>query len=188
MVHSIDLQPPPARQRRYVLTITALLLLLIARGDVAWSQGDCTDKDFFWSDTKPSINLQHIFCGEINSKNRAVGAHSMQVLATSKVVASVESPKRGADEIYDGWVKFNAPGGTIEKGSTFFPDDCSVKQVVNSIVYATEQHFERANPWGYLGPSAPDPFGVDYCLAKGEVFTIRYSILSSGLVNTAFPY
>jgi len=172
---------PFASQR---LAACALVLLLTAFGAPAVAQ-DCRDRGFHWSDDKPAVNRLHVFCGEIR-KGRPKGFHSTRLLDTSAVVTEVTGRSNERNGIYDATVRFR---NDTAKFSTFFPDTCTVDQLVASIHYAAT-HVERDHPqWGKLGPSAPEQTDDGgYCLdANGDPFEIRMGLLSDGRVNTAFP-
>lgn len=165
------------------LAASKLVLLLTALGASAVAQ-DCRDRGFHWSDDQPAVNRLHVFCGEIRS-GRPKGFHSTRLLETSPVVTGVTGRSNERDGIYDASVRFR--NDTV-KFSTFFPDACTVDQVVASIHYAAT-HVEREHPqWGRLGPSAPEQHGDGYCVdGNGDPFEIRMGLLSDGRVNTAFP-
>jgi len=165
------------------LAARTLVLLLTAFGAPAVAQ-DCRDHGFHWSDDDPAVNRLHVFCGEIR-KGRPKGVHSTRLLDTSAVVTGVTGRSNERDGIYDASVDFR---NDTSKFSTFFPDACTVDQVVASIHYAAT-HAERDHPqWGKLGPSAPEQNGDGYCLdGNGDPFEIRIGLLADGRVNTAFP-
>lgn len=143
----------------------------------------CQDKDFNWSDTKPSVNLEHIFCGEShNGRNK--GFHSSYLLSSSEIVSDIYNKKPLTGGIYNARVKFDN-GKT--KFSTFFPDHCNVASITRSVVYAASHSTGKHRQWGILGESAPEPMAKGYCLkTNGKPFTIRMGLKGSR-VNTAFP-
>lgn len=74
------------------------------------------------------------------------------------------------------------------KLSTFFPDHCSVDQLIQSIVYAAINPIGRHREWGAVGLSAPAPGAEMFCLdIRGEPFEIRFGAFADGRINTAFP-
>jgi hypothetical protein len=168
---------------RRSLAAFALALLLTALGQPATAL-DCRDRGFDWSDDDPAVNRLHVFCGEI-SRGRPKGFHSTRLLDTSAVVTGVTGRSNERDGIYDASVRFR---NNTAKFSTFFPDACTVDQVIASIHYAAT-HVERDHPqWGKLGPSAPEQDGDGYCVDdNGDPFEIRMGFLADGRVNTAFP-
>jgi len=145
---------------------------------------DCRDRAFRWSADEPAINRLHVFCGEIRN-GRPKGFHSARLQGSSAVVTGIAARSNERDGIYDATVKFR--NGT-SKFSTFFPDACTVDQVVASIRHAGA-HVERDHPqWGKLGPSAPGHDNDAFCLdANGDPFEIRIGVLADGRINTAFP-
>lgn len=156
---------------------------LFAAGAAA--DADCRDPAFQWSDTRPAINLRHIFCGEIDD-GRPQGMHSRRLLATSPVARGIIRRQDEGRGIYSVTLRF--ANGKV-KLSTFFPDDCSVEAITQSIVYAATHSHARHPAWGEVGPSAPRPWADGYCLDDaGNPLTIRFGRLSDGRINTAFPH
>lgn len=146
--------------------------------------GSCADRHFHWSDGQPMINLRHVFCGEIRN-GQPKGLHSTQLIGTSPLVHRIESRSDEADGIYTAIVEFK---GGRRKLSTFFPDHCSVQQLVRSIEHAARHPRRRHSAWGEIGPSAPAPDLETFCLDnRGEPFDIRFGALANGRINTAFP-
>lgn len=169
-----------ARCRR-VAAFVALAAGLPAAGAAA---SDCRDADFRWSNTRPAVNLRHVFCGEIDD-GRPKGLHSARLLATSGVVRGIERRRDEGGGVYSAIVRF-ADGK--EKLSTFFPNSCSVGAVTLSIVFAAGHAMGRHPVWGELGPSAPAAGAPGYCLdARGDPLIIRFGRLRDGRINTAFP-
>jgi hypothetical protein len=145
----------------------------------------CQNKNFTWSDTKPTINLKHIFCGE-SHRGRNKGFHSNYLLSSSSVVSSIAKKKSLRGGIYSARVKFK---NGKDKFSTFFPDHCNVATITRSIIYAATHSTGRHPQWGVLGKSAPEADSAGYCLqTNGKAFTIRMGLIKRGTrVNTAFP-
>ncbi|MGF1641735.1 MAG: EndoU domain-containing protein [Rhodospirillales bacterium] len=172
-----------ARLRRMAWVLAAALVLG-GNGGIPVEASDCRAAAFHWSDGAPAVNLRHVFCGELR-RGRPLGVHSMRLVGTSPVVTAVAPRPDGRDGIYDARVRFRN-GAT--KFSTFFPDACTVEQVVASIRHAAT-HGTRDHPqWGKLGPSAPAADAAGFCLdAAGRPFDIRIGVLADGRVNTAFP-
>lgn len=145
----------------------------------------CQNKKFTWSDSKPAVNLEHVFCGEShNGRNK--GFHSTALISTSNVVTGTSNKKSLKSGIYSARVKFTN-GKT--KFSTFFPDHCNVATITRSIIYAATHSTGKHKQWGILGQSAPESDSAGYCLLdNGKTFTIRMGLTRKGTgVNTAFP-
>lgn len=168
---------------RHTYALGTLAVFLAAACEPA-AVPDCRDPGFHWSEHRPAINVRHVFCGEIR-KGKPKGFHSTQLRDSSAVVVGVRGVSRSPSGIYTGMVMF---AGGQTKFSTFFPDACTVTEVLASIHYAST-HMDGNHPtWGYLGPSAPggDPDG--FCLnLQGQAFSIRMGLFDDGRVNTAFP-
>ncbi len=158
--------------------------LLLAISSTVNAELSCKNKNFTWSDSKPAINLKHIFCGEShNGRNK--GFHSRYLLSSSLVMdISSKKPLKGG--IYSARVKFN---NGKSKFSTFFPDHCNLATITRSVIYAATHSTGKHSQWGILGQSAPKPDTNGYCLqTNGETFTIRMGLTRRGTgVNTAFP-
>jgi len=145
---------------------------------------DCRNPGFHWTDHRPAINARHVFCGEVR-KGKPRGFHSARLRDTSSVVTGVRGISRSANGIYTGMVVFK---DGQSKFSTFFPDACTVDQVLASIHHAST-HISGDHPaWGQLGPSAPASSTDGFCLDhRGQAFPIRMGLFDDGRVNTAFP-
>ncbi|ERE19907.1 EndoU domain-containing protein [Chromobacterium sp. TRC.1.1.SA] len=165
----------------------------------------------------PQINLEHIFCGEINAAGAAVGFHARPgghnpVLGAgpaaplaAQITGGVDyivlpgaahpGPYRyvgGGIQVYDA-----AAGAWVAKGgagsSTFYPDACNRAQIMASVRYAYTHAIAAAPPAGgqFVGPSAPAVNAAGYCTGEnGAVFNIAgYLNLIGGMwrVNTAYP-
>jgi len=150
---------------------------------------DCGDPAYHWSDTMPSINLRHVFCGDMRDDGRPVGFHSTQALGQPQVprlvAGTIEPPHRVG--IYSATVAFD---NGRDKFSTFFPDACSEAQVVASVLHAAGDAAPADGTWGLVGPSAPAAGAEGYCLVEGAPFAIRFAYLGQGTgrINTAFPH
>lgn len=149
----------------------------------------CGDPAYHWSDTDPSINLRHVFCGDLRDDGRPVGFHSTQALGQpgvpTLVADTIEPPDRAG--IWSATVAFD---NGRRKFSTFFPDACTEAQIVASILHAAGNAQPADGTWGLVGPSAPDAGGAGYCLVEGAPFAIRFAYLGHGTdrINTAFPH
>jgi hypothetical protein len=145
---------------------------------------DCKTPGFGWSDTKPQVNVEHIFCGELKD-GKPKGFHSMQMKSSWTVVKDVTKRRNDRNGIYDADVTFT---NDRRKFSTFYPDACTPGQITASILYAASNSTGQHPDWGTLGPSAPASGGSDYCLdSAGKSSEIRFATLRSGGINTAFP-
>lgn len=148
------------------------------------------------------INLEHIFCGELNRKNRFTGFHARPQGQNPATIARVEmaSGSENTNGVYEATVYWNMDRDADErpvnpaKFSTMFPDDCSRDQIIASILYAS-RHVLSACPagapgWTRCGLNRPDDQAVapQYCVGKDLTsrFTIAFA-LHEGRVNTAFP-
>ncbi|MBK8208955.1 MAG: EndoU domain-containing protein [Rhodospirillales bacterium] len=148
------------------------------------SPGDCADRHFYWSDGGVPINLRHVFCGELRH-GRPKGLHSTQLVATSRLIRGIEHRSDEGGGIYSAIVEFS---GGKRKLSTFFPDHCSVEQLIRSIEHAATNVRQRHPAWGEIGPSAPAAGLETFCLDnRGAPFDIRLGVLANGRINTAFP-
>ncbi len=164
----------------------AALALTLALTGVAGATGkpSCEDESFGWSATEPSINLRHVLCGEIKKNGDVVGMHSRAIIDTAPV-KEVQTQPAQPDGLYNTRVFFE---NGKAKNSTFYPDNCSVEQVTNSILHAVRNSHGPAKPWGKLGCSAPAKPDARYCTGPGgERFVIRFAEFDDGRINTAFP-
>lgn len=128
-----------------------------------------------WSGTRPAVNLEHIFEGEVNKRGKPVGFHARpggKNPSGARVVRIVEGPNRAGVYIADVEI-LNGAGRWLKKRSTFYPDRLSREEVVAAILHAWNQREKgRNNP--FHGPS-------------GEGFEIEGRPLDGGDINTAYP-
>ncbi|MES1241074.1 MAG: EndoU domain-containing protein [Acidobacteriota bacterium] len=128
-----------------------------------------------WSDTRPAINQEHIFEGQVNKRGKPVGFHSRpggRNPSGARVVRIVQGPNRAGVYIADVEIR-NASGRWLRKRSTFYPDRLSREEVVAAVLHAWNLREKgRTNP--FHGPS-------------GEGFEIEGRPLDGGDINTAYP-
>lgn len=129
-----------------------------------------------WTDTEPAINATHIFYGEINRRGKPVGFHARQEgddPATAKVVRISAGPNQAGVYTADVEIWDSREKKWKRKFSTFFPDDLTREEVIESILKA---HRDRATAGGkrWEGPS-------------GRGFRIQGYYTNDGRINTAYP-
>ncbi len=164
-----------------------IFFLFILSCSIAYSADlSCKKKASKWSKTQPSINLKHIFCGEIDSRGRPKGFHSTQKLGSTPEVKEIYKKRSLRKGIYNARVKFSN-GRT--KFSTFFPDHCSINAITHSVVYAARNKTKKHHQWGILGPSAPKNNAKGFCLDRNsKPFPIRMGLTrNQRRITTAFP-
>ncbi len=186
------------------LLILAAILLLSACSDSqlgtaspppAFEGIDCSTLPH-WS--KPiegvQLNLQHIFCGELNRKGRVVGFHAMpngHPPSSYRDADLADKPNlQGVYTLRNIQLMFE---GQHRKGfSSMFPNHCSAEQIKHSIVYSIQQQQGKCTSpgWASCGPSNPDTSDSKFC---NSLDGSRYLIASAQLrdnpqrINTAFP-
>ncbi|MGQ3045801.1 MAG: EndoU domain-containing protein [Niveispirillum sp.] len=168
-----------------LVRLVMLVFSLAACGAAgAAEKPSCEDESFGWSQTNPSVNLRHVLCGEVKKNGDVVGMHSRAIIDTAPV-KEVQAQPPQADGVYSTKVFFE---NGKSKNSTFYPDNCGVEQVTNSILYAVKHSHAPGKPWGKLGCSAPAKPDPKYCTGPGgERFVIRFAEFDDGRINTAFP-
>jgi hypothetical protein len=127
-----------------------------------------------WSETRPAVNLEHIFEGEVNKRGKPVGFHARpggKDPDGARVVRVVQGPNRAGVYIADVEIR-NESGRWLKKRSTFYPDRLSREDVVAAVLHAWNHRQGRKNP--FRGPS-------------GEGFEIEGRPLDNGDINTAYP-
>jgi hypothetical protein len=128
-----------------------------------------------WSATRPAVNLEHIFEGQVNKRGKPVGFHSRpggKDPSGARVVRIVEGPNHAGVYIADVEIR-NGSGRWLKKRSTFYPDRLSREEVVAAVLHAWSQR-ERGRNNPFHGPS-------------GEGFEIEGRPLDGGDINTAYP-
>ncbi|MEM7256291.1 MAG: EndoU domain-containing protein [Pseudomonadota bacterium] len=127
-----------------------------------------------WSNSRPAVNLHHVFEGEINRKGKPVGYHSRpggKDPSSARVVSVRDKPN--SKGVYTATIEVRDGNQWKQKFSSFFPDTMSQKQVVDAILHAYNNSSNKnKQPW--QGPS-------------GLGFDIQGYTLSKGDINTAFP-
>jgi hypothetical protein len=123
-----------------------------------------------WSDTRPAINLTHVFAGEINRRGKPVGFHSRPggIDPTgSGIVRFIDRPNRIG--VYTAMVWIGRRNRT--KFSTLYPDRLTRQTVIAAILSAYRQGRRRGER--FSGPS-------------GYGFTIE-GYIQNGRISTAYP-
>lgn len=127
-----------------------------------------------WSNTRPEINLWHVFEGEINRKGKPTGFHSRpggQDPANARLVSIKDKPNRLG--VYTANIEVRDGRQWKGKFSSFFPDDLSQQEVIDVIVHAYKNS-KNPNKQPWSGPS-------------GLGFEVQGYTSSRGGINTAFP-
>ncbi|MDX1736727.1 MAG: EndoU domain-containing protein [Alphaproteobacteria bacterium] len=138
----------------------------------------------------------HIFCGDINlRKGRATGYHH-RVSGRDSAIARVGdiskiNPETGVYEAAPVEVFHNGKWFYKKRGSSFFPDQCTRQQVVNSVLYAAENHICRFPNGKWGGMSAPSSQGNEenYCYGiDGQQLVVNgYFTKDPNHIATAWP-
>lgn len=175
----------------FFLSLLPLLLPLPvdARDMQAIAPVSCAIGQQQWSATQPPVNLSHIFCGELNRRDKAVGLHAVPGGALPRTVRGFTLLKApDADGVYEGRFEIGEGGRWRDKGrSSFFPDHCSTGQVLASILYAEAASASRPK---FNGPSGPQPRQDGYCYGlTGSPLALEGWLLPDGpkRINTAWP-
>ena len=146
-----------------------LVLALLAAPCLA-GNSDIGPRTRIWSETRPAINLTHIFTGEINRRGKPVGFHSRPGGGDppgSGVVRVVDRPNRAGVYTAVVWIGRR----TRTKFSTFYPDRLTRPQVIDAILAALRRGRHRGER--FRGPS-------------GHGFTIE-GYVQNGRIHTAYP-
>jgi hypothetical protein len=161
-------------KRRFIYLLFIILLpglFLAARGAVLPGPERTIDyRSRVWSDTRPPINLTHVFAGEINRHGNPVGFHSRPGgidPPRNGIVRLVGRPNRAG--VYTAVVWIGRRDQT--KFSTFYPDRLTRPLVIAAILNAYRQGRRRGER--FSGPS-------------GQGFTIE-GYLQNGRISTAYP-
>ncbi len=161
-------------RRRYISLLILMILpglFLAGKGDILPGLERAIDyRTRVWSDTRPGINLTHIFAGEINRRGKPVGFHSRPGGVNpsgSGIVRVVDRPNHAG--VYTAMVWIGRRNRT--KFSTFYPDRLTRAQVIGVILDAYRRGQRRGER--FRGPS-------------GLGFTIE-GYVQDGRINTAYP-
>lgn len=158
-----------------------------------------------WSQTRPPINQEHVFCGQVRRDGKVTGFHARPGGQNPKTVEAVRVVGRpDASGVYGAVVTLRGrdDGKSMQKFSTLFPDQCTPGQIIQSILNA-EANRETcpagAPGWAVCGYNRPTAGAAKteksrYCLGdddrgdhSGQRFFIAMGLISKGRINTAFP-
>jgi hypothetical protein len=161
------------------LTVAILTLgLVLPFGGEAFSRSSGRPAEE-WSRTSPSVNLGHIFEGQINKRGKPVGFHSRpggQNPRNARLVRVIDRPNRAG--VYTAEVEIRSGGGWLAKRSTFYPDRLDRALVVQAILNAYKNR-ERGGGEKFRGPSGKG-FTIEGYYQNG-------GINQNGRINTAYP-
>lgn len=179
--------PLGIKMRAFGLVVLGLLLC-VAAGPV--QARDCGSADPVWSDTTPSVNLAHVFCGQINRRGRAVGFHAMPDGEAPPTVRAISVLRpRDAQGVYEIAAEIGA-GDTWrrKRRSSIFPDHCDREEVVASILFAARTSRRAGDK--FAGLSGPVPAEPGHCYgATGAPLGVEGWFLPGDgtRINTAWP-
>ncbi|MBE7638363.1 hypothetical protein GUA87_16010 [Sneathiella sp. P13V-1] len=154
---------------RLLTAFVFVVLLLDASSVIARSSSD-------WSETDPSVNLTHIFLGEINKKGKATGLHHLkggQPTQNARLKKILSTANRFG--IYTAMIQIRDLKNNTwkEKFSSMFPNTYSKQQVLDVILKAYRNaDLRKGQKWG--GPS-------------GKGYRIEGYLLRDGRIITAYP-
>jgi hypothetical protein len=120
-----------------------------------------------WSDTRPAINLTHLFAGELNRRGKPVGFHARpggKDPAGSGVARVVDRPNRFG--VYTAVVWIGRRERT--KFSTFYPDRLTRAEVIAAVLSAFRSG--RRNGEAFRGPSGLG-FVIEGYVQRGRIQT-----------------
>lgn len=171
------------------VALAFLALLLMAPAPPALAR-DCGPGPADWSRTEPSVNLTHIFCGQINRRGRAVGLHAMpggEPPRTARAIAVLRPPD--GEGVYEIAAEIGAGERWRRKRrSSIFPDHCARAEVVASILFAARVSARPGDR--FAGPSGPVPAADGHCYgATGAPLRVEGWFLPGDgtRINTAWP-
>jgi len=161
-------------KRRFIFSLVLVLLpgiFLAGMGGILPGPERAIDhRTRVWSDTRPAINLTHIFAGEINRRGKAVGFHARPGGVDpqgSGVARVVDRPNRLGVYTAVVWIGRR----NRSKFSTFYPDRLTRRQVIAAILAAFGHGQRRGER--FRGPS-------------GQGFAIE-GYFQNGRIHTAYP-
>lgn len=144
-----------------------------------------------------TINIPHIFCGSINKRGKATGYHHRregQDSTTARIGQVMKINELTGVYVAKGISVWDGTNWRLKNGiSSFFPDGCTVEQVINSIRHAASNVECRYKNGKWSGHSAPANDNQHqeghYCLGRdGSILTIQgYFRKPDRIVATAWP-
>lgn len=179
---------------RKILLLNIFIINVVFFSNPVLSQVNCqTLPHWITLDNGLKLNQTHVFCGEWH-KGRAKGFHARPHGRNPQTIKqfTIQEPPNAAG-IYTGrWSYQNHPGKN--KFSSMFPDQCTPRQILNSISFATSDSNTKcpqgAPSWTRCGKNKPrvnNENTAKYCQVNGQFFTIGYAPPRKGKINTAFP-
>lgn len=136
---------------------------------------------------QPSVDLEHIFCGEVRRDGRAVGFHSRPGGRNPDTVSDTtemrpDPARPGIYSLFRFRITSDGRSGT-KSLSTMFPDHCDADNVIAAIrhAYRTGRKQDR----GFNGESGPDCQDRNGRSFRIEGFTA--SERGQVVITTAYP-
>lgn len=182
--------------RRLLFLLLAMALVGVA-APLAAEAEVCSLGAPLLSRTEPPVERPHLFCGEVNGRDRGSGYHHRpggRDADGARIGAVIE--RNGSTGVYVATgIAVREDGIWHEKRgiSSFYPDRCTPAQVVASIAHAAANATCRYPNGKWRGPSAPEGEVGDapaYCRGDdGSPLTLEgyWRGQAERIVRTAYP-
>lgn len=157
-------------------SLSSILSILFLAAALASSQPVLAKDTEEWSQSTPSLNLTHIFHGNINKHGKATGFHHRpggKDLPKKRVKELLSGPNKAG--VYTAIIELFNPETDkwVQKFSSMFPDHLKRNELVPAILNAyRNRHQKKGRKWSSLSPLG---------------FVIAGFTLKDGRIITAYP-
>jgi hypothetical protein len=177
-------------------TLAAALLCVLAAlsSEAAADAPVCVLGREALSATEPPVERPHLFCGEVNRRDRGTGFHHRpggENPPTARFARIVERNAATGVYVADGIEIFDGEEWRRKRTiSSFYPDSCAPAEVLASVAHAASNATCGYPNGKWRGPSAPGTAAEGYCLGEdGSVLTLEgyWRSEAQRIVRTAWP-
>ncbi|PHQ69960.1 MAG: hypothetical protein COB93_06665 [Sneathiella sp.] len=154
----------------------SVIIILVLAGIILAALPNFSSPETEWSKTDPSLNITHIFMGDINSRGKPVGFHvapKTDGYPHARIKQTLSGPNKAG--VYTAMIEIFDPETSRwkEKFSSIFPEKLTKQQIIDAILSAFKNN--RL------------PQGAKWQGRSGRGFLIEGYTLKNGTVNTAYP-
>jgi len=176
------------------VALFAIASALAHAGPAAAEAPLCALGEGGFSETEPPVNRAHLFCGEVNRRDRGTGFHHRpggENPPTARFTRIVERNEATGVYVAEGIEIFDGEEWRRKRHiSSFYPDACSPAEVLASIAHAASNASCGYPNGKWRGPSAPAAGADGFCVGDdGSVLTLEgyWRSQARRIVRTAWP-
>ncbi|MEQ8601856.1 MAG: EndoU domain-containing protein [Marivibrio sp.] len=179
--------------RQTLSAVLFALALALAAPATAQAPG-CALGEGGLSATEPPVNRAHLFCGEVNRRDRGTGFHHRpggESPSSARIARIVDRNEATGVYVADGVEIFDGDRWRAKRHiSSFYPDACTPAEVVASVAHAAANAVCAYPNGKWRGLSAPAANAEGFCLGDdGSVLTLEgyWRSRERRIVRTAWP-